>query len=352
MKIGIFTPRAVEPMHPRLEAFTEYFKGRNIYYDLIPMQKHFIYNRLNWKSLYFFDNYSILRVRNKIESYDLVLINDLKFLPLARYARKKNKPVIYETIDNNVYLRAYSLKKKIPFPESFMNRITSWYSRKEISLATDCCEKIIVNSKSLQEYFGNKAELVYYYSPFEGSRIQNGIKKVPVLLYLGEFSEEKGADEILKLRVKLNIPLFIFGNIRSESLKSATITNPSINYSDKLAHTELINQIRGLSEKYFLLGASLIKPVHQSYAAQEANKDIDYLSLGIPIIGNHRRPTEEKIISGCGVFTEDEHRLKKLLMDVDFREVISDNCSKYYSRYYSKDNFTAALDKIFGDYVR
>jgi glycosyltransferase involved in cell wall biosynthesis len=351
MKIGIFTPRTLAPMHPRLAAFTEYFNEKNISYDLIPTKKHSIYSRLNWISLYFFDNYSILKNRKKIADYDLILINDLKYLPIARYGKHGNKSVIYETIDNNVFLRAYSLRKKIPCTGLFMKRIISRFSEKEIRLALDCCDRIIVNSKALQEYFIKKTDLLYYYSPFENAGIVNDYKKLPALLYLGEFSAEKGAEDILRLREKLGAELFIYGNLRADNLRAAILNCPHIKHSGKIDHTDLITQIKGLSEKYFLLGASFIKPVHQSYATQEANKDIDYLALGIPIIGNHRKPTEEKILSGCGIFAEDEDGLKQLLSDENFRNVLSGNCYDYYSRYYSKKNFREGLDRIFGNYV-
>jgi len=352
MKIGIFTPRTLVPMHPRLAAFTEYFREKGFSYDLVPAQKHFLFSRLNWKSLFFFDDYSVLKNRKKIKDYDMILINDLKYLPIARFGKDLKKPVIYETIDNNVSLRAYSLRKKIPFTGLFMNRITSHFSSKEIDYAMNCCERIIVNSKALQEYFSNKADLVYYYSPFEDTGIHNDSNNKPGILYLGEFSEEKGAEDVLKLRENMKIPLFIFGNVRSEIIRNSIVKNRDVKHFGKLDLTDLTIRIRGLSEKYFLLGASFIKPVHQSYATQEANKDIDYLSLGIPIIGNHRKPTEEKIMSGCGVFAEDEPGLKRLLTDAEFRKELSANCHQYYLRHYTKKNFQECLERVFGKYVK
>jgi hypothetical protein len=352
MNIGIFTPRALAPMHPRLAAFTEYFKEKNISYDLIPAQEHFLYSRLNWISLFFFDNYSVLKNRRKVSDYDLILINDLKYLPIARYGKQWNKSVVYETIDNNVSLRAYGLRKKIPLTGFFMNKIIAHYSAKEIKYAMDCCERIIVNSKALLEYFAEKADLLYYYSPFESTGIANDCRKKPALLYLGEFSWEKGAEEILRLREKLEIELFIYGTVSSGTLRTAILNSQYIKHSDRIDHTRLIVQIKELFDKYFLLGTSFINPVHQSYATQEANKDIDYLALGIPIIGNHRKPTEEKIISGCGVFPENENDLKRLLFDENFRNMLSGNCKDYYFRYYSKKIFRQGLDKIFGNYVK
>jgi hypothetical protein len=352
MKIGIFTPRALVPMHPRLAAFIEYFKENNISYDLIPTQKHLVYSRLNWISLFFFDNYSILKNRRKIADYDLILINDLKYLPIARYGKQQNKFVIYDTIDNNVFLRAYSLRKKIPLAGLFMKKIISHFSGKEIKYAFGCCNSIIVNSKALQEYFNKKADLLYYYSPFENKGAVNDCKKLPALLYLGEFSEEKGAKEILELREKLETELFIFGTVNSDTIRTAILNCPLIQHSGRIDHSLLTVKIRELFENYFLLGTSFIKSVHQSYVTQEANKDIDYLALGIPIIGNHRKPTEEKIMSGCGVFVENETDLKRLISDEDFRKLLSGNCKDYYFRHYSKNIFRQGLDRIFGNYVK
>ena len=79
-------------------------------------------------------------------------------------------------------------------------------------------------------------------------------------------------------------------------------------------------------------------------ASQEANKDIDYLALGIPIIGNHRFPTEEKIYAGCGVFIENESDIKRLISSESMREEISVKCRDYYLTHYSFERFTNGLD--------
>lgn len=349
MKIGIFTLRSLSPMHPRLAAFIEYFKYKNISYDLIPPRKHILFSRLNWCSLFFFDNYSVFKNRKKIIDYDLILINDLKYLPIARYAKKQNKFVIYDTIDNNVFLRAYGLQKKIPLARLFMKNIISFFSKKEINYAMHFCDRIIVNSKALQEYFAKKADLINYYSPFENIGTVNDCKKQPALLYLGEFSDEKGAEEILRLRERLQIELFIYGTVSSVTLRNAILKCPQIKHSGKIDYALLTLQISGIFKKYFLLGTSFIKPVHQSYATQEANKDIDYLALGIPLIGNHRKPTEEKILAGCGIFVENEKDMKRLLGDENFRNLLSGNGKDYYFRNYSKEIFRKRLDKIFGN---
>lgn len=350
MRIGIFTPRSIKPLHPRLAAFLEYFEEKGLRYDLICGYRSRIFSRINWISLFFFDNWSVFKNRKKIKDYDFVIINDLKFLPLARMAKKRNKRVIYETIDNNVSLRSYSLRKKLPFTGLFMNSIVRYYSEKERNLASEYCDEIIVNSKALREYFNNKAELLYYYSSFEDIPARNDSSKKTALLYLGEFSKEKGATEVLALKDKLDINLFIFGSVRSEELKKM-LNNSKVFQTERISHMELREKITSLFDEWFLAGVSFIKPVHLSYATQEANKDIDYLALGIPLIGNHRLPTKEKIEAGCGIFPENEIDLKRLLIDIEFKKTLSANCIDYYHNNYSKQQFRKRLDTMFGKYI-
>lgn len=350
MRIGIFTPRSIKPLHPRLAAFLEYFEEKGLRYDLIGSYRSKIFSRLNWISLFFFDNWSIYRNRKKIRDYEIVIINDLRFLPLASKAKRHNKTVIYETIDNNVSLRSYSLRKKIPFTGLFMNSIVRYYSEKEQKLASEFCDEIVVNSRALREYFNNKAEILFYYSSFEDVTIKNDPTKKTALLYLGEFSEEKGAIEVLDLREKLDVNLFIFGSVRSEKLRKM-LNNSKVFQTERISHAELREKLISLFNEWFLTGVSFIRPVHLSYATQEANKDIDYLALGIPLIGNHRLPTKEKIEAGCGIFPENEVDLKRLLIDSDFKKTLSVNCRGYYHNNYSKEQFRKGLDKVFGKYI-
>lgn len=350
MKIGIFTPRSIKPLHPRLAAFLEYFNEKGLAYDLIGGYQHKIFSRLNWLSLFFFDNWSVFRNRNKTADYDIVIVNDLKFLPLAKEAKHYNKIVIYETIDNNVALRSYSLKKKIPLAGLFMNYIIHHYSAKEQRLALDYCDERIVNSKALLSYFNFRAQLLFYYSSFEDMSMVNDSRKETALLYLGEFSWEKGAEEVLELRKKLDLNLYIFGTVRSEQLR-AQLTGEKIFHTERISNAELREKLAVLIEKWFLAGVSFIKPVHLSYATQEANKEIDYLALGIPLIGNHRPPTQEKIEAGCGIFSENDHDIEKFMNDHEFRKSLSENCRRYYQNNYSKEQFRRGLDRVFGKYI-
>jgi hypothetical protein len=350
MRIGIFTPRSIKPLHPRLAAFLEYFEEKGLKYDLIGSHRSKIFSRINWISLFFFDNWSIFKNRKKIKDYDIVIINDLRFLPLASKAKRHNKTVIYETIDNNVALRSYSLRKKIPFTGLLMNSIIRYYSAKERMLSSEYCDETIVNSRALREYFNNKAELLFYYSSFEDVAARNDPAKKTALLYLGEFSEEKGAREVLVLRDKLDVDLFIFGSVRSEELRKMLNTS-KVFQTERISQAELREKIIRLFDDRFLAGVSFIRPVHISYATQEANKDIDYLALGIPLIGNHRLPTKEKIEAGCGIFAENGMDLNRLMQDDEFKKTLSLNSKDYYHNIYSKEQFRKGLDRVFGKYI-
>jgi len=347
MKIGIFTGRTISPLHPRIESIIGYLKREGISFEIIPPLKRSFFSRINWFSLWFFDNHSIRSHRKKIKLYDVVFIQDLKYLPLAKAAKRNNKFVIYETLDNNVALRLYDLKKKLPVLKPFSNCINKFFTSYEKKYASKYCDKVIVNSKALREYFENKAELIYYCSSFEILKECNNEQKLPALIYLGEFSVEKGADDVLRISTQFQIPLFIFGTIRSNNHKIAINSNSLVKHTDRISHKELTLQLENLLRNYFLIGTSFIKPVHFSYATQEANKDIDYLSMGIPIIGNHRLPTEEKILAGCGVFLEDNIKIEQLISDQKFRSVLSKRCKEYYNTYYSISEFETKIDNAF-----
>ncbi len=350
MKIGIFTGRVLEPLHPRIVSYLEYFDNKGLTCEIVPPVKNSILSRINWLSLHFFDTYSILINRKRLRLYDLIIIQDLKYLPLARFAKKYNKVVIYETLDNNVSLRGYQLLRKLPFLKLFEKSIIRSFTKKEKNLAFNYCDSIIVNSKALVKYFDNQARLIYYCSSFEKVGLTNNPGLTPALLYLGEFSSEKGAEDVLDLQKRLGIELYIFGTIRKKSLSEAILMNSMIHHENRLSHKDLESKFKDLFKQYFFIGTSFIKSIHFSYATQEANKEIDYLAMGVPIVGNHRQPTEEKIIAGCGVFSENEAEIEKLISGKDYREKLSLACVNYYRENYSDTIFNLAIDKVFAQY--
>lgn len=346
IRFGIFTGRSLKPMHPRLESLLNILDMEGFEYEINPPVTNTLLARINWFTLFFFDIWSVYKYRRKLKNYDIIFIQDMKLLPLAILAKRFKRKVIYETLDNNVYLREYQLETRFKIFKPCKNLLIRIFTRCEKRIATKRCERIIVNSKALKQYFDNKAELVYYCSSFESVSCKNNAELEPALLYLGGFSNDKGAQEILKLRKDLRIELYIFGTVNDNHIKELIACDSHILFSDKLNQAELKSRIETLLKDRFLIGLSLIKPVHFSYATQEANKEIDYLSLGIPFIGNHRLPTAEKIESGCGIFINDEKNLARLVSEKEFRANLAENCVNYYYQYYSTENFNASYKAV------
>ncbi|MFN8242161.1 MAG: hypothetical protein U0X39_15580 [Bacteroidales bacterium] len=347
MRAGIFTSRQLKPLHPRLGSMTKFLGDNGLPYEIVPSVRHSILSRINWISLFFFDNYSVCRLRNKISAFDTIIIHDMKLLPLARAARAEGKVVIYETLDNNVSLRLYQLEKRFPFFKFFHNHILEHFTGKEKNIVSNYCDKVIVNSKALEEYFGPGAVIAYYYSSFEDLAVFNNPSLPPALIYLGDFSSEKGADQVLALRERLSVPLHIYGSISSPGILELIKKSPLISYTPRLSHVELRSELERLMGCNFLVGTSFIKSIHYSYATQEANKDIDYLAMGIPLVGNHRKPTGEKIMAGCGVFHDDAQGLDRLVRDEEYRKLVSGNCRMYYSANYSWEHYRNSLERVF-----
>jgi glycosyltransferase involved in cell wall biosynthesis len=285
-----------------------------------------------------------------VKNYDLIFINDLRYLPLSKYAHQLNKTVIYDTIDHNVFLRFYQLEQKIKLVRPFKFPITSLFKSLEKKYAKKYCDEVLVNSDSLYQYFDQKATTLFYSSPFESLSMKNDSTKPSALLYLGIFSREKGAVEIIELQKRTNAQLFIFGDVSEAGLLDAIKNNSSITYTPKVSIETLTIKLQELLNKFYLLGFSLIQPAHYSYEVQEANKDIDYLALGIPLIGNQRLPTKEKIEAGCGIYFNDSE-LGKKMNDPSIRKSMSENCIQYYKSRYASNHFNSKLDAVLSKYL-
>jgi hypothetical protein len=351
MKIAVFTPRSIEPLHPRLLLFKEYFSSKGISIDFINRSNYeAIGARINWLTLWFFDIYAIYKSKPFVKGYDIIFITDLRYLPLAKHAKRLNKVVIYDTIDHNVFLRFYSLEKKIKVIKFFKRFITSALTRAEKYYAKNYCNDVLVNSDSLFHYFERSATILYYSSPLELLSTNNNPINPIALLYLGAFSKEKGAVEIIELQQKMKIPLFIFGDIGDRGVHVSIQNNPLITHTSKISIDTLLNKLKELFKKYYLVGFSLIQPAHFSYEVQEANKDIDYLAMGIPIIGNNRKPTQEKIDAGCGLSISDPNLIQKINTQT-LRESMTEICLVYYSKRYSSEHFTKNLDSVMNKYL-
>lgn len=352
MKVAFFTPRKINPLHPRLVAFDRYFKrkGTQVNFFHASDYKPNLVSRLNWLVLWFFDFHAVNLCKPLVHDFDIVFVTDMKYLPLVRHARKLNKIVIYDTIDHNVYLRFYQLENKLRILSPLKNLVIPIFKKIEKYYAFKYCHAILVNSLALKAYFNNQAEVLFYSSPFEEIARHNEAALPTALLYLGIFSPEKGAHEIIKIQQSLNIPLFIYGDISTAALKDEILRNPQIHHTYKISVEALTTELIKLLSQYYLAGFSLIKPAHHSYEVQEANKDIDYLALGIPLIGNERITTKEKIEAGCGVFYDDTN-LNEKLKDFTMKQSMTLKCRSYYNQKYHSRLFNMVLDSAIEKYL-
>jgi glycosyltransferase involved in cell wall biosynthesis len=347
-KVGVFTPRSIEPLHPRLVFFRQYFQSRNSVVEFINASDYgnTALSRINWLSLWYFDLLAIRRCRKRLKDFDIIMVTDLKYLPLVKYAKRLGKTVIYDTIDHNVYLRFYQLQRKIPSILFLKDLIISYFTRRERLYAFRYCDVVLVNSEALHEYFDRKSFVVFYSSPFENISVKNEPALEPAFLYLGVLTNEKGAHDILELQQTLELPLYIFGPVEDPALVTQMSQAQNVFYSPKISVFELGQRLADLFGKHFFFGFSLIKPAHVSYEVQEANKDIDYLALGVPLIGNMRTPTRTKIEAGCGVYVDDP-LLGKKIFDMTLRGKWAESAKAYYAEMYHTDHAIDTLDGIF-----
>lgn len=350
MKVVFYTPRNLRPMHPRLLSFRRYFEQLGITPEFINHSNYTptLYSRLSWLFLWLFDLEAIRRCKATVGLYDIVVITDLKYLRLARYAKQLGKVVIYDTIDHNIHLRYFQLQQRFPFLRLFKRMLLARFEKLERRYAK-FCDEILVNSNSLHDYFGGRSHLALYSSPFESTLSTNDAARPSALLYLGAFTEDKGASEIMALQKSLALPLFIFGNAETGSLPVHLPDN--VIHTPKLSAVELAGKLSDLQRSYFLFGFSLIRSAHYSYEVQEANKDIDYLCLGIPLLGNTRKPTLEKIKAGCGILSSDPSLATKL-HDAQARLEMQQACVGYYNRNYSQKHFEQAVDAALKKHLR
>jgi len=215
----------------------------------------------------------------------------------------------------------------------------------ERKLINSYVDQLIVNSDALKQYFGGNTIVNYYSSPFENIEAQNIADRPIALLYLGHFSLEKGGVEMLDFQQKYDLDFYIFGGIDNAELKERIEKSKKIKHIERIPAEQLIQKLRLVLNNYYLFGFSIIHDANESYAVQNANKDIDYLSLGIPLIGNHRKTTEEIIMSGCGVFIEDAKSIKSF--DITEKQKYVDLAKAYYDNKFSNKQFKLNLAKAF-----
>ncbi|MCE2995797.1 MAG: hypothetical protein ACK5RG_09980 [Cyclobacteriaceae bacterium] len=349
MRIGFFSPRRLSPLHPRLKVYESYFAQRGDTIEFInesPTGRS--KGRINWLTLWFFDLFAINRCKKRLKDYDLIIIGDLRYLLLVKHATKVGKVAFYETIDHNVDVRIYNLLVKMPFLLPFRGLFRSIFRNIEKKIAFEA-NQIIVNSKSLDNYFENRAFILYYSSPLENCSIINNPLNKSAWLYLGALTKEKGAYSIINLIENSGMPFFFFGQISDCELEMKFKSMPQVIIMNSLSSNELGLSIKKITDQYFLWGISLISSIHYSYEVQEANKDIDYLALGIPIVGNNRFTTKEKIDAGCGLFWDDPFLFRKM-DNIEIKEKLSRAGLEYYSNEYRYELTRLKLDDLLKNY--
>jgi len=354
MKIAILTKDLMQPPHPRIVMECELLSAEGYEVEIIHATNRKpigIYSKFCYFLTLTFFRWDLIKIyKQKAVAFSTVIIYDLSLLPLAKHFHHQKKNVIYETIDDNVELVSYHLTSKYYFLYPFISLIKKQLKKFEYNYSQKYCDAFIVNSDNLIQINPHKAITNYYASPFENITLHSSNNLPPAFLYLGLISEDKGFNEMLSFAEKFKIPFYLFGNFASSYLADKTRSLPYLFHAPRLSSQELEKELFQLSNKYRLIGFSLIKDVHESYAFQEANKDIDYMSLGIPFIGNKRGSTKEKIEAGCGVFHDNGSDIEQLLDDEPFYQQLSDKALKLYNKKYSKKNFKekllGAFDKI------
>ncbi|MDD5569680.1 MAG: hypothetical protein PHD97_00820 [Bacteroidales bacterium] len=342
-KIAIFTQYHMNPKHPRIEMEYDVLKKNGFNAEIIhPTSKVKSRSLLYLLTFAYFNWKLIFEYKKIINDYKKVIIYDFALLPLAFFVNNRNTQVIYETIDHNILFGYYELTKRLKLLKLFRWFIIPVFSFIEKTIIKNKIDKIIVNSDSLKESFSNlDKEIIvnYYASPFENNILQKTSSNNFALLYFGRINNFKGYDLMAEFSKKYNIKLFLFGDVDDEDTMRDIKENQLISYVKKISIKELSEKIVELSKNYKLLGISLVKDENESSAIQELNKDIDYLALGIPIIGNYRIPTKEKIEKNCGLFYDDDEKIKKLLTCDNFYDKLSSNCKTYYNSRYSMNFF-------------
>jgi hypothetical protein len=362
--ILLLSPYSTKPIHPRLYSLKKLFENRNMSYKLITFCPHnFFLNKINILFLHYFDLIAAIKLFfllfKERKTIKLIYIQSLKYLLLIPVAKLFRKIVVYETLDNNVELFFYNLSKKRTFLKKALF-VKKFFYFLDITILKFFCDKIIVNSIELFDLFRKnniETKIIYYTSPLEYIYNKKYFAFECSFLYLGLFSMDKGALEMIKLVKKYNKKLYIFGRVEIQDSKLMDefynlLSEQKIILENNLSPEELSKKLKEMISINSFIGLSLIKNAHISYATQEANKDIDYLAIGLPIIGNKRGPTREKIISNCGVFFDNDNDVRRLLNDIDFYMYVSETSRNYYENKYSNEIFESNVLEVLTNEIR
>jgi hypothetical protein len=167
--------------------------------------------------------------------------------------------------------------------------------------------------------------LIYYASNLEEIKTPsfNPGKKTS-FLYLGKLTESKGAKIYKELVDKYQLKLLFLGKAY-DSAANALVEDENAIALGNFNSADLKSKLFELMQTYNLVGLSIIIPENKSYELQEANKDIDYMAMGMPFIGNDRKPTYEKIKLGAGVLYSNDEKVKAIIAN---KGGMYDKCSE------------------------
>lgn len=351
MTVKIFTCNSFEKVHPRIQMQEQILKANGYKVKIIkaPTRKDPKFqDLLNLFSLKYFRKGAIKYFASQIEENDIVHIYDFQLLPLAKIAKKKKCRVIYETLDDNVHLHFYALQKLIPGLSFFENAITRTYAKKEYNLSNTYCDAVIVNSSNLIDKFNKeKVHLIYYASNLTVVNKKYNPNKEVRFVYMGKLTKDKGAIEYSMLINQFNIPLIFYGHFGDSESKTALGKNELVRVMGNMDIQKLNQHLEDDINNYNLIGLSIIHPINESYRMQEANKDIDYITINIPFIGNDRPPTLAKIDMGCGVLNSNNELIPKLISNKDnFYDSITEK-DKEIVKEFSRESFAKKLISVY-----
>jgi hypothetical protein len=349
LKVGIFTTNSVDKLHPRIQMQQEILIDTGFDVHLIRSKNRregFFFELLNLLFLKYFKWGFIQQSKKLLSNYEIIHIYDLQLLPLAKHAKLKGKKVIYETLDDNVHLNFHAVSKKLPFLKPFRSLIIGRMEKYERRTTRHNCDQVIVNSGNLLDIF-DKSELIYYASHLEILKVEKfDPKKKTAFLYLGKLTKAKGAEFYADLIKKHTIPLLFLGKAFDEAANKL-LELDGVEHLGEFNSMELIAKLKDLIAQYNLIGLSIILPENKSYALQEANKDIDYLSMNLPFIGNDRKPTIAKLKLGAGVLFSNEPEVMALVTNQEGKyDRCRANCSTIYKDF-SQAQFKAKLLSIY-----
>lgn len=347
MKVVIYTMQPLNSLPPRIRMEKQILEDAGCEVEVCgstytKKEMTFFEKLMYYSTLSYFRWDLIKNYRLQKKKGDIAIVYDLCLLPLTKNLSKSFNRIIYETLDNNVALTFFHLSQQYPFIKPAGNMVKGIIAGMEKKWIRKHTDHLIVNSQYLYEILGGLVDTTIniYASPFEKFSHQtapaDGHK--PAFLYLGIFSADKGAETVLELQSQYNIPLYIFGDPKFKIPNKAGIF-----WQNRMPIDELYSQLSDLLKEFRFIGISLIKSTNESYANQEANKEADYLSLGIPFIGNQRRTTLEKIREGVGCFLHENHKISQLINDAQYYASVSEQAKKYYAQNLSMNHFKQQL---------